>query len=299
LASAAIGPTRPHRDQAAVVDRAGLRPNWGSQMLRPMVGEKRYFLGNAAKSRIVASILARARTAPSGEGILVFDHGCGGGGDWPGILADNPGLSYVGYDPDPVSLRRAQERLQGRRARLLTAEELAGESLRADVVVSFSVFEHVYDRLAYLRLSARHLAPGGTFFLNYDDGHFRTPLDLDRPALWGRQLRPWIHNLLARPLAALGAISRFQARVARSDADRLVADAGFEAVDEFYSNIESFKTLSKTLPAQAREDFMQFWLGVEEALNARFRMSTGIQAMGDETNLWRTLPSRTLVLRAR
>jgi SAM-dependent methyltransferase len=267
--------------------------------LELMVGEKRYFLGNAAKSRVVASIVERARRAPEGREILVFDHGCGGGGDWPSIVADNPSIRYAGYDPDQSSMRRAGERLQGLKARMLTATELGGESLRADVVVSFSVFEHVYDRSAYLRLSGRHLAPGGTFFLNYDDGHFRTPLDLDRPALWGRQLRPWIHNLLARPLAALGGVSRFQARVDRSEADRLVCEAGFEIVDEFYSNIESFKTLSKTLPPQAREEFMALWIGVEAALNARFRVPGDVQIMGDEVNLWRALPSRTLVLRAR
>jgi SAM-dependent methyltransferase len=261
-----------------------------------MSTRKQYFLGNAAKARVVGSILERARRVPEPSELLVFDHGCGGGGDWPDILDDNPSIRYVGYDPDPPSLRRALDRLQGRKARFLSADELGGESIRADVVVSFSVFEHVYDRLAYLRLSSRHLAPGGIFFLNYDDGHFRTPLDLDRPALWGRQLRPWMHNLLARPLAALGAVSRFQARVTRGDADRLVAEAGFEIVDEFYSNIESFKILSKTISPHARGDFMQLWLSVEEELNAHFRATLGFRTMGDEINLWLALPSRTLVL---
>ena len=268
-------------------------------MLWTMSIRKQYFLGNAAKSRVVRSILERALKEHVSRDFVVFDHGCGGGGDWPEILDDNPFIRYVGYDPDPRSLRRAFDRLQGRKARFLSADELDGESISADFVVSFSVFEHVYDRSAYLRLSGRHLAPGGTFFLNYDDGHFRTPLDLDRPALWGRQLRPWIHNLLARPLAALGGVSRFQARVTRSEADRLVGEAGFEIIDEFYSNIESFKTLSKTLPPQAREEFMALWIGVEEALNARFRVPGDVQIMGDEANLWRALPSRTLVLRAR
>ncbi|MFM8989401.1 MAG: class I SAM-dependent methyltransferase, partial [Alphaproteobacteria bacterium] len=96
-----------------------------------MSTQKHYFLGNAAKSRVVGLILERARRVPESREFLVFDHGCGGGGDWPDILDDNPFIRYVGYDPDPRSLRRAFDRLQGRKARFLSADELDGESISA------------------------------------------------------------------------------------------------------------------------------------------------------------------------
>jgi Methyltransferase domain len=67
----------------------------------------------------------------------------------------------------------------------------------ADFIVSFSVFEHVYNRPACLAAARRHLAPGGNFFLYYDDDHFGNSIDLNVPGSWGGPMREHMNNLVS------------------------------------------------------------------------------------------------------
>jgi len=237
--------------------------------------------GNAAKSRVIRDLLARGARR-------VFDHGCGAGGAWPAILAAHPDLELIGWDPDRAALSRARERLAGRRVRIV---DTIPALVEADAIVSLSVLEHVHDRTGYLALAKRHLAPDGTFYLNYDDGHFRVAFDVDRPALWPAQVRLWVHNQLAR----LGRRRDYQRRVTRTEADRLVAAAGFGVADVWYGNVAALKELSKTIPPERAKEFQAFWLDVETRLGAF--AAAGRSERGDSTNLWSIMPSRTLVLR--
>lgn len=240
-----------------------------------------YWPGNAAKSRVIRHLLARGARR-------VFDHGCGSGGPWPAILAAQPDLELIGWDPDTRALATARQRLAGRRARIVDAIPPVVE---ADAIVSLSVFEHVRDRAAYLGLAQRHLAPDGIFYLNYDDGHFRIAFDVDRPGDWPRQLRLCVHNLLAR----LGRRRDYQRRVTSAEADRLIEAAGFVVADEWYGNVAALKDLAKTIPPECQDDFQAFWLDVEERLGAF--AATGPLQRGDRCNLWTIMPSRTLLLR--
>lgn len=226
----------------------------------------------------------------------VFDYGAGRGGDWPEVLAGRPGLDLVCYEPDPEASRALRSALSGQSARVLTDEEFETSSLQADYIVSFSVFEHVFDRAAYVAHAKRLLAPDGVFYLNYDDGHFRTSLDLDELRGWRPGLAVTLQNRLAWLWPLISKLDRYQARVARRDVDALVVAAGFAVADDRYENLGALKSLAQTIPPEHKQEFCRFWMATEDELNRRFRFEA-VERMGDNVNLWREMGSRTLVLK--
>lgn len=258
-----------------------------------MNSQKLYWLGNSAKTKIISHILGQLS---AGQSALVFDYGCGDGGDWPAILQDYPQLKLVGYEPHRVSYLRAKERLKGYAAELYTGDDIKELRFQADYIVSFSVFEHVYDRNAYLQNAYNRLHEHGVFYLSYDDGHFRTLLHLDQPRRWFCELRVWLHNLLAPFLARMGHIATFQQRAIRAEVDRLVQKIGFEVEEVFYSNIASLKGLHSSVPQERSEEFTKLWLELEERLNRDF-LCERTEYLGDTSNLWKVMGTRTLVLK--
>lgn len=256
--------------------------------------EKLYWLGNAAKTRIVSEIL---HAAPGPDKVTVFDYGCGNGGDWARILADHPHIRLVGYEPDLRSWQAACDRLAGTGAELLTGNAIETLAIHADFIVSFSVFEHVVDKAAFLNHAQRLLAPDGLCYLNYDDGHFRNTLDLAQPGTWLPAARARVRTLISPVLAGFRQQGGYQQRVAADEADRLVADAGFciDRVD--YHNLLSLKDLSKSIPEESKEEYARWWLDIELQMNARFGFVLSQPLMGDKHVLWRQMVSRTLCLR--
>jgi SAM-dependent methyltransferase len=251
---------------------------------------KIYWYGNVAKMQTVDTILQDDRA------LTIFDYGCGDAGDWPTILAEHPQLKLIGYEPFAPSYQKAVRRLAGMNADLLTGSELKDRNFKADVIVSFSVFEHVFARKEYLRQAKEHLAADGVFYLNYDDGHFRNLLDLNSAATWPGNVRTWLHNLFAPTLAKVGHIATYQRRVAAREAEDLVIESGFRILHSEYNNLVSLKVLSKTIRPEKQQEFSRFWIRVEEELNNRF-LSRERPYLGDDANLWREMPSRTFTLR--
>ncbi|TKT72412.1 class I SAM-dependent methyltransferase [Afipia massiliensis] len=254
-----------------------------------------YWLGNAAKMTIIDEILRRF---PGPQPVVIFDYGCGAGGDWPDILSAHPHFRLIGYEPHGPSAAEARRRLQGARAEVWMDDAVAILSFSADVIVSFSVFEHVIDRNGFLRHARRLMAPDGIFFLNYDDGHFRYRVDLGYPAGWLERIRSALRTIVSGPLAALGFPSRYQRRVLARDVDRLILQNGFKIERIDYSNIDDFKNLAKTIPEEKRQDFSRLWIETEHKLNEYFRVRLPSERFGDDTNLWQAMSSRTLVLRS-
>jgi SAM-dependent methyltransferase len=245
--------------------------------------------GNAAKARIVREILDEASRR---DGVVVFDFGCGEAQQWPQVLRAAPAITLIAFEPNVRRARRAAEVLQPLGATVHSGPRPTSITARADLVVSFSVFEHVRDKGAYLSDAKRILASDGTFYLNYDDGHFRPQVDLDRVSTWTPAVKSSIYNLLS---PALGT-NRYRARVHKETLSRLLARTGFVVTDERYENLTAFKELAKTLRPEDRERFSGFWLEVEERLNRDFR-SDGEPTRGDPVNLWTVMASRTLTLR--
>jgi 2-polyprenyl-6-hydroxyphenyl methylase/3-demethylubiquinone-9 3-methyltransferase len=96
-------------------------------------------------------------------GLTLLDIGCGGG------LLTEPmarlGFAALGVDAAEDNVRIAQahaaETGVGARYRATTAEALAAEGARFDVVLNMEVVEHVADVKGFLAACASVLAPGG------------------------------------------------------------------------------------------------------------------------------------------
>jgi hypothetical protein len=247
----------------------------------------RLWFGNVAKMRIIDRIVS----VPGPK--RVFDYGAGSGGDWPETLARYPEIQLYAYEPS-----KAVRKLRGRIPSATILDDIALHSLpiAADFIVSFSVFEHVYDRPAYLATARRHLAPSETFFLNYDDGHFRKSIDLNAPGSWVGPMREHITSLGAGVWPKIGMVGRYQKRVLPDDADRMVADAGFKVASVRYENLISLKNLAHCLPDDQRAKFAEYWLKTETDLNERFSFA-GKPSLGDDNILWREMASRSLELK--
>lgn len=256
-----------------------------------VVPARLYWTGNAAKARVLGRILADDR-----PNLSIMDYGAGRGGDWPVVLRERPGLALVCYEPEPNASKALTTALAGLPARVLSDEQFAAERSKADYIVSFSVLEHVYDRSAYFSNAKKFLAEDGEFHLNYDDGHFRTSLDLDERRDLKVNLAETLINRSAGVWHRLGREHLYQARVSKSDATRLAAEAGFRVVEDRYENLRSLKHLAKTIPPERTQEFTRWWIDVEDQLNNRFRAHSE-DRMGDDTNLWREMASRTLVLK--
>lgn len=251
--------------------------------------------GNSAKSKIIGRVLTESEGR---DEVRIFDYGCGDGHGWLEILPDYPRLRLFFFDLNQSLMAAAIRNLAGLRAEPVQSDPLHYQPLEADFVVSLSVLEHVLDRPAYMAAVARHLRPGGTCFLNYDDGHFRNSLSLNDPLSTIDQVKEWGFNLLSR----FGIKTRFQKRVTKAEADRLAAQAGLTLVSDFYSNLPCLKGfhghLEKTSwPPEKRTEFVARWLELEDWLNEEFRKDLPEPVLGDPTNLWSRMLSRTMVLR--
>ena len=239
--------------------------------------------GNSAKARIIGLLAKNTRP------ITVFDYGAGSGGHWPEILPLLPNVSLICFEPHGPSRARLESRLSGLNASTVGSPE----GVEADFIVSFSVFEHVYDRRAYLATARKVLKPGGTFYLSYDDGHFRNTIELAKPRFG--PLREHLGNLAAPILPYVGLVRRYQRRVGRDEADALISETGFTVVSQRYDNVPSMKRLSKAMPADRMGEFMDVWIALEDQLNQRFSFE-GPEVLGDRNVLWQVMGTRTLEL---
>ena len=246
-----------------------------------------YWPKNIAKYRAINAILAESQ-----DDIAILDYGAGAGSDWPLVLRDHPHITLYCFEPS----RDAAHILSQRVPVVIDESELADPPGQVDYVISFSVFEHVRDRKRYLETAKRWLRPGGKFILNYDDGHFRTKIDLAQPTSWWPAFKVEAVNRCASMLPYLGLIGKYQKRVVRRQIDALVAETGFVVAGERYENLESMKRLASTLSDEELPDFCEMWLALENQLNDRF-LKNCKESMGDTANLWREMLSRTLILK--
>lgn len=248
-----------------------------------------YWAGNCAKHRAVHRIV---NDAQGKDEFVVFDYGCGDGGDWPRVLHDHPNIRLVGYEPDPTAAGKATERLAGSNA-VITTGDPPSESVEADTIVSFSVLEHVVDVPAYLANAHAQLSPTGSFVLNYDDGHFRNALPLENPRAWTEPLRATVRHRIAPVRRAAGRHSSYVKQIPYGELRGLAEAAGFVVQDDRMENLPDYKGLSKKIPSDLAEEFMAAWVAAEDALNQEF---AGVVDGDGVPVLWSRMLSRTLVL---
>jgi SAM-dependent methyltransferase len=189
-----------------------------------------------------------ARTNPE---LTIVDLGCGDGRTVEPLLREHASLRYVGVDPSRGAIDAARTRLAAYDAELHVARAYDEHVADADVVLSFSVLEHVYRRAPYVRSIARNLKPDGIAFVNYDSGHFNVGSER-----WKGPIR--------EALARVGQDTRYQAPVREAEITRLLAEAGLVVEEARFFNTH-LKELYQRLPDKQR--FAHLWLEIELKLN--------------------------------
>ena len=204
--------------------------------------------GNTAKDYCLRLVAERAAANP---GLTIVDLGCGDGRNVEPLLSGYPRVHYVGVDPSPQAIASARRRLAAFDAHLEVARAYDIYLDDADVVLSFSVLEHVYKRAPYMHSIARNLKPDGAAFVNYDAGHFSAGSER-----WKAPVR--------RALAAAGRDAHFQAPVREDEFAQLTAGAGLRIDEARFFNTH-LKELYKLVPD--RDAFADTWLRIELELN--------------------------------
>jgi SAM-dependent methyltransferase len=214
--------------------------------------------GNAAKLYCLERIdeLALDR----GGRLRIVDLGCGRAENFVALLSRHPDVSYVGVEPDATACRDAERVLTGLSAEIVHAAAYDLALPPADVVVSFSVLEHVYRRADYIKSLAACLAPDGVAFVNYDAGHF---VGTGTPSARRRER---LKSAVGRALARAGREQLYQAFVREADFRRWVADAGLAVADDKVFNTD-LKSVWPLLEEPARPEFMREWLALELRIN--------------------------------
>jgi len=208
--------------------------------------------GNTAKLYCLQWIEQRARAH---EVRSILDLGCGTAGNFVRLLERYPEVRYVGVEPSRAACEAARSNLTGRRAEIVQAYAYDVPKLVAgpfDVVVSFSVFEHVHQRQRYLDGVCASLAPDGRCLINYDAGHFVQPAGLKERA----------KNVIGPLLARLGVEGYYQRFVPDQAFRRMVERAGLEILEAKSFNTR-LKGVHKGIPPEHQAEHMRRWLDYE------------------------------------
>ncbi|MFQ5997043.1 MAG: methyltransferase [Dehalococcoidales bacterium] len=211
-------------------------------------------MGNSAKlyclNWIEQFVLQKA-----GE-VKILDLGCGTALNFVNLLKAYPRIQYVGIEPSKASCLRAQQNLSSLNARVINSyayEMYEQLKEKFDIIVSFSVLEHVYRRMDYLRSAHDCLKDDGYFLVNYDAAHIFS---------WGERLSKSIGLLLA----FFGIEKYYVSLVKDKDFLEMIEKLGFRIIDsKFFST--GLKRTFKLIPESYRTEYMKRWLEFELWLN--------------------------------
>ncbi|MFM2381852.1 MAG: Methyltransferase domain [Candidatus Parcubacteria bacterium] len=115
--------------------------------------------------------------------LRVLELGCGTAKYVPAMIEKYPNLTYVGVEPIDASFARAQKNLNNV-LRTQVVHQLGYDTIESvdvasfDLVISFSVLEHVKHLDRFLTLGAKYLKQGGYMVHRYDLGHALYPTTL-------------------------------------------------------------------------------------------------------------------------
>jgi SAM-dependent methyltransferase len=125
--------------------------------------------------------------------IRVLELGCGTAKYVPAMIEKYPQLEYVGIEPIQESFQKATTVLQNI-PRAKVTSQLGYDAIEGlvdasfDIVISFSVLEHVKQLGKFMDMSARYVKPDGLMVHRYDLGHALYPTTLKE------KVHVWIGN---------------------------------------------------------------------------------------------------------
>ncbi len=209
--------------------------------------------GNAAKLYCL-QLIDEAATRAGGE-FRIVDLGCGDGRNFVELLRRRSNVRYVGVEPSRGAAQQA--RLLLPRAEIVNESAYDARLGPADAVVSFSVLEHVVDRVRYFEAVRANLGARGRVYLNYDSGHFGPNASV------GERTKAFAAAVLAR----LGNESRYRAPVSDEEFRDLVTAERLRIVDGKGFNTD-LKRVYRDVADENQDAFMERWLAFELGLNA-------------------------------
>ena len=216
--------------------------------------------GNSAKLfclNLIEKIINR-----QGESLILLDLGCGAAANFIKLLKKHPRLRYVGVEPSSEACEIARKNTSAYNATIINAPAYQLDLEPADIIISFSVLEHVYRRNAYMQAVKKHLKREGVLMINYDSGHFIEP----PPApIWAVGSERW-KNRFGGWMARIGYERYFQAFVREDEFHALLNETGLKALDDKFFNTD-LKNVYKLIPSQNIDDYMRRWLEFELYLN--------------------------------
>lgn len=218
-------------------------------------------MGNAAKTYCLQWITDEVNRRVEDTPLTILDLGSGTSANFASFLEAYPQVGYIGVEPAAGACDVARQTLpQRENIRVINelAYDLYGRVIDepVDVIVSFSVLEHVVQRPRYLQTAYDCLKPGGIFLINYDCGHFNPNRDLKE------KLKTWLSPWMAR----LGMEGHYQKFVREQDFQQWIKQIGFETVEAKSFNTQ-LKGMHKRIPPQYKEEHQRRWLAYEEWLN--------------------------------
>lgn len=226
----------------------------------------------------------------------ILDLGCGEAGYWEQPLQKNSGLNLALFEPDENRLRKARERISGRNISYFS--DLSEIKSKFDLIFSFSVLEHVWDKDLFFQQVSNLLEKDGTAIINYDDGHFRSHVYRNRSVYYRAKNR--LKTKLGPVWKILGDYSKFQSPVNPQEIVRLLDKHGLSITAQEYSLLEDFKKFGKNLNDLEHDEIYLALRNLELVLNRTYNQKyPGIEALGKHNDLWQVMMSRTLILKKR
>jgi hypothetical protein len=253
---------------------------------------KLYWPGSVAKFSIANQIykIAKASSAP----IVAADLGAGMGGDWPKLVEDLPNLTIHLWEPHTPTANALSKLVSSNRFQV--HEDLSEMNGVADIGTSLSVLEHVRDIDEHFRQADKVLKPGGQFFMNFDDGHFRHEAkNIFAPSNFVLPVKESLRTLISKYFPTLIPVNKYQKRVLLKDFKNACAKSPlvFERIE--CSQLPSIKGVAKLFKEPEMQlPFLNSWLNFENEIQDLIRKEHGDKA---EEIIWDLLPARTAIFR--
>lgn len=214
--------------------------------------------GNTAKVYCLNWIENYIQT--NGENIRILDVGSGTSNNFVELIRRYPDVTYVGVEPYASACEEAKQDLQGNKVTIIndSAYDIMGRLIDEpfDIVVSFSVMEHVVQRQKFLNSVAECLHKDSYFLINYDAGHFKHPASF----------KERIKNIVGPLLAMVGIEQYYQLFMPENDFRQMVSKAGM-SIEDAKSFNTMLKGIHKVVPEEYKDEHLQRWLDYELWLN--------------------------------
>ena len=159
-------------------------------------------------------------------------------------------------------------------------EDLSEMNGVADIGTSLSVLEHVRNVDEHFRQADKVLKPGGQFFMNFDDGHFRHEAkNVFAPSDFVLPIKESLRTLISKYFPTLIPVNKYQKRVLYKDFKNACATSPlvFEKIE--CSQLPSIKGVAKLFKEPEMQlPFLNSWLNFENEIQDLIRKEHGAKA---------------------